>query len=247
MKISAGAPFSICLASADEAAKTEAYAGYTRVQGGKVNMAQIPGVMTTSPTGFEYFIKSSDKDGKEKKGGFLGNEAMKYPKISKDLGDAIVGTVDITVLFVQDQDAFQGNGAKLKVKTSLRVVGVESVVMTEDAKIKFKGQNSVTTVTSTVGFYHGKVGAGATTVYSGTLSKPFYISDVIEDQKMTSYASGGVSQGTSTIYGTFYSVRNGRNKNAKEIAVDAQKYSDGVYNGASKFLRHHTDSFLKSI
>ena len=231
----------------EEASKIESYEGYERIKGGKVNTAQIPGVLTVSPTAFEYFVKKIDKDGKEKKGGFLGNEAMKYAKMSKDLDDAIIGSVDITVLFVQDQNAFQGNGANIKVKTNLRIIASEGLTMASDAKIKMKGQNTVTMVTSTVAFYHGKVGAGATTVYTGTLAKPLTISGVIEDTKVQSFANAGVSQGTSTIYGTFYSVQNASNKNAKIITVDPAKYSEGVYNGASKFLAHHTDAFLKGL
>src|SRR5690606_29223008 len=115
----------LTIISPDEAARTGSYEGYTRMSGGTITMAEIPGVLSTSPTGFEFFIKGVDKDGKMKRGGFLGNEAMKFPKLSKDLDDAIIGAVDITVLFIQDQDAFKGGGAKLKVKTSLRVVGVE--------------------------------------------------------------------------------------------------------------------------
>jgi hypothetical protein len=237
----------LTIITADEASRIESYEGYERVQGGKVSLAQLPGVMTVSPTGFEYFVKKVDKDGKEKKGGFLGNEAMKYAKMSKDLDDAIIGSVDITVLFVQDQQAFTGSGANIKVKTNLRIIGVEGLTMASDAKIKMKGQNTVTTVTSTVAFYHGKVGAGATTVYSGTLSKPLYIQGVIEDTKLQSFARGGMDAGTPTIYGTFYSVRNGNNANAKIISVDPAKYKEGVLAGASKFLSFHTDEFLSAL
>lgn len=238
----------LTIISTEEAANTESYEGFTLVKGGKVSLAQFPGVMATSPSEFEYFIKRVDKDGKEKKGGFLGNEASKYAKLSKELDDAIIGSVDITVLFVQDQNAFQGNGAKLKVKTNLRIISTEAIVMTMDAAIKFKGQNSITTVTSTVGFYHGKVGAGSTTTYSGTMSKPLLINGVIDDKTLTSYASRGLAQsGTATIYGTFYSVENRKSENTKVIEVDPAKYKEGVYAGASKFLNHHTDEFLKAL
>ena len=237
----------LTIITADEAAGIESYEGYERIKGGKINLAQIPGVMAVSPSEFEYFVKKIDKNGKEKKGGFLGNEAMKYAKMSKDLNDAIIGSVDITVLFVQDQNAFQGNGANIKVKTNLRIIASEGIISTKDAKIKMKGQNEVTVVTSTVAFYHGKMGAGATTAYTGTLAKPIVISGVIEDKKVQSFANNSYAQGTSSIYGTFYSIRNNSNKNAKIISVDPAKYSEGVYSGASKFLAFHTDGFLNAL
>ncbi|HEU0136341.1 MAG TPA: hypothetical protein VFQ50_03545, partial [Flavobacterium sp.] len=80
----------ITVITADEAGKTEKYAGYQKVQGGNISTAEIPGVMTSTPTNFEYFIKGLDKNGKAKKAGFLGNEAASYPGLSRDLGDAII-------------------------------------------------------------------------------------------------------------------------------------------------------------
>lgn len=237
----------LTIITADEAASIKAHEGFVRMQGGKISMAEVPGVMTCTPTGFEYFIKKVGKDGKEKKGGFLGTQSYMYPKLSNELGDAIIGSVDLTVLFISQQDGFKGNGAKIKVKTSLRLIGLEAVTMTSDAKIKMKGQNTITTVVSDVSFYHGKAGAGATSFYSGTMSKPLAINDVIEDQKIASFARGGTDAGTSTIYGTFYSVRNGKNANAKIINVDPDRYKNGVYSAALKFLSFHADSFLKSL
>lgn len=233
--------------TADEAAKTDTYKGFLKLKGGTITTAEIPGVMTSSPTGFQYFVKDVDKDGKTKKGGFLGTESFLYPKLSKELDDAIIGSVDITVLFIQDQEAFQGNGAKLKIKTSLRVIATESVVMTSDAKVKMKGQNSITSVSSNVSFYHGKMGAGSTTQYVGTMGKPLYIGDVLDETSITSFARGGVDSGTKTMYGTFYSVRNANTKNAKILQVDPEKYGNGVYAAASKFLNFHTDEFLKGF
>jgi hypothetical protein len=233
--------------TADEAGKTDTYSDFVRVQGGKVSLAQIPGTMNSTPTGYEYYIKKVARDGKEKTGGFLGNQAIMFPKLSKELDDAIIGNVDITVLFVQDQQAFQGQGAKLKVKTDLRVIGTEGITMTSDAKVKMKGQNTITTVSSTVAFYHGKVGAGSTTTYSGTLAKALEINDVVDETTVKSYAAGSTSFGTKSMYYTYYNVSNGNSANAKVISVDPAKYSEGVYAGTSKFLNFHVDEFLKSM
>lgn len=237
----------LTVVSPDEASKIESYEDFMRIDGGKITMAEIPGVMTCIPNGYSYFVKKLDKDGKAKKGGFLGNPAMMYPKISKDLNDAIVAYVDLTVLFVSEQETFKGNGAKVKVKTFLRLIGTEAVTMTSDAKIKMKGQNTITSVVSTVAFYHGKVGAGATTSYSGTLAKPLAINGVLEDEKITAFARGGVDAGTATIYGTYYSARNAKNSNAKIISVDPVKYKEGVYTAANKFLTFHADEFLSKL
>ncbi len=238
----------LTIIGADEAATTGTYKEFVRMKGGGISTAEIPGVLTCTPTGFEYYVKKLDKDGKEKKGGFLGTQASTFPKLSAELGDAIIGSVDLTVLFISEADGFKGLGAKVKVKTSLRLVGQEAVTMTSDAKVKFKGANTVTSAVSDVSFYHGKMGAGATSTYTGTLAKPLMISGVIDDEKISAYAHGGTDAiGTSTIYGTFYSAENRTNKNAKIISVDRDRYKEGVYSAGSKFLNHHVDAFLSSL
>ena len=61
----------LTIINADEAAKIDTYSDYERVLGGKVSLAQIPGVMTSTPTGFEYFIKGTKKMARKKRVDFL--------------------------------------------------------------------------------------------------------------------------------------------------------------------------------
>ncbi|HET8828161.1 MAG TPA: hypothetical protein VFM79_02410 [Pelobium sp.] len=235
--------------TAEEAAKTETYSDYEIVTGGKVSLAQLPGVMATAPSEYKYFVKKIAKSGKEKSGGFLGNAQFLYPKLSKELDDAIIAKVDINVLFVEDKNAFQGNGVNIKIKTNLRLAANDVIMMTDDSKslIKMKGQNTIDVVNSTVSFYHGKMGMGSTTSYVGTLGKPLYIQGVVADEKVQSFASGGISQGVSTMYGTYFSVRNSSSKATKVIPVNAKKFQDGVYMAASKFIDFHTSEFLNAL
>lgn len=238
----------LTIISPDAAAKTETYEGYERVQGGKISLAEIPGTLAVTPAGYEYFIKGTNSKGKEKKGGFMGNEAFLYPKLSRDLGDAIIGDVNMTVLFIRDQNAFQGNGVKLKVKTELRLVDNETIMMASNAKFKMKGANTATPVSSSVAFYHGKMGMGSTTTYNGTMGKPLVINDVIEDTKVTAAAAGSIDMvGTKTMYYTYFNVTDGRSENTKIIPVDKAKYEKGVYEATHKFLDFHTTEFLKSL
>jgi hypothetical protein len=236
------------LITADEASKLESYSDYTRLQGGKASLAQYPGMMATAPTGYEWFVKKLDKDGKAKSGGFLNNPAMMYPKLSKDLDNAIIANVNMFVMFVQDQEAFQGAGANIKVKTNLRLAGQEAIVMTSDAKIKMKGQNEIIPITSSVAFYHGKMGMGSTTSYTGTLSKGLGILGVIEDTKLQSFAKNDADvMGTRMGMYKVFMPDNVDSKSTKIIEVDSKKYIDGVYNATSTFLNHHTKDFLSAL
>src|SRR5690606_37384688 len=103
------------LISADEAGKTETYTDFVRVTGGKINEAQFPGTLASSPSGYEYFVKKIEKSGKEKSGGFLNNAAFVHAKLSKDLSDATIADIDLFILFVQDKDAWDIAGANIKV------------------------------------------------------------------------------------------------------------------------------------
>lgn len=239
----------LTIVNADEAAKSETYADYVRLQGGTVSQAQFPGMMSSAPTGYEYFVKRVAKDGKAKSGGFLGNVGMLYPKLSKDLGDAIIADVNIYVMFVEDKTAFQGGGASLKVKTNLRIADQEAIVMADNkSAIRLKGQNTVTGISSAVKFAHGKMGMGSTTSYNGYLSKPLEIENVLEDTKVTSFARGSIDMiGTTTMYAKYYTPENRSSETSKIVEVDRKKYVDGVYNGAKKFIDYHTDGFLNEL
>lgn len=235
--------------TADEAGKTETYSDYVKMQGGKVSLAQLPGTMTSSPTGYEWYVKRVKGDGKTKSGGFLGQVSFLYPKLSKDLDNAIIADVNIYVLFVEDKNAFQGNGANVKIKTNLRIADAEAIVMADnDSFIRLKGQNSVSAINSTISFAHGKMGAGATTSYSGQLSKPIEIKDVVEDTKVSSFARGSADAiGMSNIYTTYFSAEDRSSSNSKTVAVDSKKYIEGVYAAAKQFLDYHTGAFLSNL
>ncbi|MGE6218776.1 hypothetical protein ACQKCH_03030 [Nubsella zeaxanthinifaciens] len=237
------------LVTADEAGRAGTYSDYVKMQGGKVSLAQFPGTMTTAPTGYEWYVKKVKDDGKTKSGGFLGNASFLYPKLSKDLNDAIIADVNIYVMFVEDKNAFQGGGASIKIKTNLRIADNEAIVMSDnDSFIRLKGQNSVTAINSTVNFAHGKMGLGATTSYIGKLSKPLEIDDVIEDTKVTSFARGGTDYvGVSNMYVTYFNPEDRTSETNKVIKVDNKKYIDGVYAGAKKFIDYHTEAFLSAL
>lgn len=234
--------------SANEAGTTETYADFIKVTGGKINEAQFPGTLASSPTGFEYFVKKIEKSGKEKTGGFLNNPAFVHAKLSKDLDDAIVADVDLFVLFVQDKDAWDGAGANIKVRTNMRLAAEEAIQMTKNAKIKLKGQNDIIRVNSQVGFYSGKMGAGIVSSYIGTMGKSMEIDGVIEDKKLQAFAKNSTDfAGAKTIYGTWYNPANTSSASTTVIPVDENIYIDGAYAAGKKFIGFHTEDFLKKL
>ena len=236
--------------TADEAGATETYNGFTRVKGGRINEAQFPGTLATTPAGFEYYVKNISKAGKEKSGGFLNNPSTIYGKLSSQLNDAIIADVDLFVLFIEDKNAMDLAGANIKVKTSLRLAATEAIIMKSNARIKLKGQNNVVSATSQASFYHGKVpvGIGVNSSYTGGLKSPLDVKGVIEDKKIQSFASNRRDYiGTPTIYGTWYNPGNTSSSSTTVIPVDEQKYTSGAYLAGRKFLEYHTEAFLKNV
>jgi hypothetical protein len=234
--------------TADQAGKADTYSDYTRLEGGRVSKSQYDGLLSVTPTGYSYYVKSIKKDGKEKKGGFLGQPHFVYGKLSKDLDDAIIANVELFVTFVKDKNAWGGAGANVKVETQLRVAAVEGIVSKSDAKIKLKGQNSVEMVTSTVGFYRGKAGAGPETMHVGILKKPLLINGVVESKKLQSFAANRTDfTGTSAGLYTFYNPENVKSTNSNVIQVDGAQYAKGTYEACKKLIDHHTNEFFSKL
>lgn len=236
------------LITAEEAGKTGTYEGFTKVTGGTLNEAQFPGTLASTPTGMEYYVKSVNKDGKEKSGGLFGNANFVHAKLSKDLDDAIIADIDLFVMFVEDKNSWDGAGANIKVKTNMRLAGAEVIESTKKAFIKFKGENTHTAINSQVGFYSGKMGAGIVSSYTGTLGKSMPVSDVIEDKKLQAFAKSKTDHiGVATIYGKYYNPENTTSNSMTIIPVDEKKYADGAYQAGKKFIEFHTEAFLKEL
>jgi hypothetical protein len=81
--------------TADEAGKTEYYAGWTKRTGGASSDAQAPGFVMVTPQGFDYFVKGVANSGREKST-FTDTSS----KLSKDLEDAFVAEVTFYFPFV---------------------------------------------------------------------------------------------------------------------------------------------------
>lgn len=234
--------------SADEAGKAPTYEGFTKMTGGKMNEAQFPGTLASTPSGFDYYVKAVEKSGKEKSGGFMNQASFVHTKLSKDLDDAIISDVDLFVLFLQDRESLDLAGANIKVKTNMRLAGPEAIEMASTAKFKLKGQNTYTGVNSQVAFYSGKIGAGAVSSYVGSLKKSMEIDGVIEDKKIQAFARTDRDHvGVSTLYATWYNPGNITSKNTTIIPVDQTKYTEGAYIAGKKFIDFHAGEFLSKI
>ncbi|MEM9819626.1 MAG: hypothetical protein AAF985_01085 [Bacteroidota bacterium] len=228
---------------ADEAAQTKTYSKWERKSGGQINKSQYPGVLTVRPTGYDYFVKRVNKKGKEKTG-FVKN----YPALSKQLGDAIIADVDLTIMFSEDGKKYfkAGGFAKVKIKTNLRLI--DNYTITAPKKGIFKGAVQTVPVRSNVAFYFGKVGMGSTTAYEGILKKPLNIENIIANEKIVASAVAK-SDTWGTDYGVIrvYRAENVESVQYKLIDVDSEIYSQGAYTACKTMLDTHTKGFLEKL
>jgi len=230
--------------SADEAGKTEAYENWDRLSGGSVNKSQLPGVLTVRPSGYDYFVKRVSKKGKEKTG-LIAN----YPALSKDMNNAIIGEVDLTVMFSENgKQYFKAGGfAKVKIKTNLRVIDNYTITAPKKSIMKGGGIETIN-VTSRVAFYSGKIGLASLSGYDGILKKPLEIENVIPEEKIVAM-SVAKSDAMGTDWGVIrvYSAEASETSKMQLFDIDSKLYSESAYQAVKKIVDTHTKGFLESL
>lgn len=233
----------ITIISANEAGNTKAYEDWELIKGGEINKSQLPGILTVAPTNYSYYVKKVNKKG-EQKTGSINN----YAALSKELDDAIIADVSLTVMFSKEgNNAIDLNQAKVKVKTDFRLVDAYVVTAIKENAI-MKGANTYDNVQSGVAFYQGKVGLGSTSSYNGLLKKPLQIEGVIKEDKIVSVTKQASST-TAVSYGvmSFYTADNREGAETSAIEVDSKLYASGAMMACKEMIDYHTKSFLENI
>ena len=236
--------------SANEAGQTKTYKGWTKANGPKVEISEMPGMLIAYPEGYNFYFEEKTKAGK-----FFGDKFGALDKtpqnLSKELDDAIVVDVDLYVFFMKDLYAFQGNTANIKIKTQLSLVANEAVsAKSDDKSLAFRKKVEYATGINSIQFVCGKysIGGSAESIYTGTLKKDFVITDVIEEKKIQSFSKGAVDfVGNDTYFGKHYSAENKKSTTTNLVKVDKEKYKEGVFNAGKEFLNYHLNQFDKEF
>ncbi|SHF75143.1 hypothetical protein SAMN05444274_108116 [Mariniphaga anaerophila] len=251
----------------DAAANTGYYEGYQRFESMEMSLAEAPGVVTVYPQNTVFFVKGFTSGGQKKQGGFLGSidrvtgdahnaradEIRTYPKLSAELDDATIVNVDLYVLFLNDEKAYQGNGAKVTATTNLCLSANEHITgrvanNSTTTKLGLTGSTKEQTFqcVSSIDFIQGrnKIGGSPLGTYCGVLKKDLNITGVIGKEKIQSYAKTDHDFiGTETAFGKMYRADNISVENTALIKADAAKYENGVNQALNTFLSHHVNEF----
>ena len=216
---------------------------------GEVRKSTIPGIVTVSPTGYDYYYKVNNKGEEKKKSKFaaaMGN--TNDNNVSKELNDAIVANVNLYVIFADYGSGFAPGGAKVKIKPDLRLTDIYTVANKKTKGFRFKGSQTTDNVNSKITFFSGKMGMNAKANFIGALKKPIEIDGVVSEDKLVTSAYGDIDMvGTSNAYFKIYSAESKTVNDLKTLEVDGDKYANGSYMACKKMLLDQTNTFLSSF
>lgn len=227
------------IVSPDEAGKIEFYSQWERKTGGKLSLAQYPGYIMSTPSGYDYYVKRTDKKGREKKT-FLDDS----PKISVGLDGAVVSKVNFVVQFVTEAESA---GSKMLGKT---LGGIAKVVAKTDFRLDKDGvmgggafSTDFAKTQSTFTYAVRKMAPEAQSTYN--LKKSVPINGVYEKKKYKAVETAQTDN-WGTDYGAMriFSADNTYFENLQAIEVDATKYKKGLLDATSKFMNASVSDFL---
>ncbi|MEP0710523.1 MAG: hypothetical protein ABJC55_01230, partial [Algoriphagus sp.] len=215
--------------TAEEAGKTEYYAGYTKLKGGASSTDQATGYVMVTPNGYEYWVKGVSNDGREK-GTFTDTSS----KLSKDLGDAYVAEATFVFPFV-NLDASSTSFAnyassKVKADINLRLAAAVGTADNEQMSLgKFaKGFTQSPTTSqlqSRVRFVAGYMASSPLFDSSTGLKRDVYFGEIFETDKLVEVTSAEVASFTKTDYPQLVMVSGGEMTLASHyVSCDHDKY-----------------------
>jgi hypothetical protein len=215
------------------------FEGWERVKGGVVSKSQYRGYASVSPTGYEYFVKRLNDEGKER-GTFMDNGA----KVSKELDEALVIKVTITVPFCRDAES---TGSKLLGKISK---GIINVVMETELGLgnELLRNSTIPTLTgaTAVSVFRGGKKMGDYSTNNWLLKDEVLIAGAIEKKK---FSEGAVANrdvfGSDFVTFQLFSADNIALNKMNFVKVDMPTYQKGVEMGAGKFLTLVVDELMK--
>lgn len=230
--------------TADEAGRTEIYADRVRRTGGDIIPTKLPGVITVTPQGHEYYVSGLDKDGNEKKRKSIFSQDTDLndnKKLAKELGDVLVAKVDLNVLFIEVKNGWSPGAAKVVFKTDLRLVGQDMITAEKKKGLRFKGAQDVFPIQTVLNVTDSKGNN-----YNGTLKKALPIEGVLEKQKIKAVQPKGLSEVSTQARPISYSYDKST-RTFQPVAVDGNKYVTGAKMAMEAFLDHHMAELRKYL
>jgi hypothetical protein len=225
------------IVNADAAAGIKEFKGWERKSGGVLNKSQFKGYITSSPAGFDYFVKGTTSSGREKNT-FTDNSG----KISHQLDNVTVVKVNLFLPIAENGESW-ASGAFLQDAVA-KVVLETNLALDDDIEFNTKGGGFSKTGIS---FINSEAMGLPTSMNVYSLKKPVEISGVIEKKK---YKIQGMNQVSMAPFnsGPFYvlEVTNVVKEKTIPVPVDPALYNSGVRMACEAFMNSATDSFFEN-
>ena len=227
--------------TAEQALAAEELQDWVKRTGGSLSQAQYDGYVTVAPRGYDYLVKKVNDDGKEKNSFF-----SKAPKISQQLGGAMVLMVNIAVPFAREAESGGskllgrlGGGAKVVAETNL-MIGSDALDYSGTTGFYANGR-------SVIGF-NIKQSMSNISVGNWLLKKPITIDGVLEKKKYKAEEQAKVDMwGTDAGLFRVFDVDDRFMKNVQAIPVESSKYKAGVAAAANKYLNAVMDEIRSNL
>ncbi len=221
------------MVTADAMAGIKEFKDWERKKGGGLSNAQFKGFIMSTPTGFDYFVKGTKGDGREKKT-FTDNSA----KISFQGDNVTVVKINLVIPMAENGESWASGAFKLG---GAKVVG-ETALRLSDEMVSGKGfANNITTTAS---FVNSEAMSLPTSMCSYSLKKAIDIDGVLEKKKFK--VSTGQDYDWSGTQSGVYRVFEADNKFLKKtvpLPVDPATYNAGVQMAGMAFINEAWKSF----
>ncbi|MDG1279488.1 MAG: hypothetical protein P8O16_19610 [Algoriphagus sp.] len=219
--------------SAEEAGKTDYYAGYTKLKGGATSTDQVKGFVMVTPSDYEYWVKGVSNSGREK-GTFTDTSS----KLSQDLGEAYIAEATFVFPFValDASSVSWGNYASSKVKADINLrldvststKDNEQMSLTSFAK-GFTNSGASATLASRVRFVAGHMASSPMFDSSTGLKRAVYFDGVFKEDKLVEVTSAEVATFSKTGYPQLVMVSGGElNLASHYVACDTKTYIEAA-------------------
>ncbi|MBU6157789.1 MAG: hypothetical protein KGP35_02045 [Bacteroidetes bacterium] len=219
----------------DEMAGIKEFKGWERKKGGGLSNVQFEGFLMSTPTNFEYFIKGTKEDGREKNT-FTDNSA----KISYQGDNVSVLKISLVVPMAEDGEsymsaAFDLGGAKVVGQTALKL-----------SKRGVSGKGISNALGTNCSFVNSEAMGLPTSICQYSLKEDLDIEGVLEKTKVKAVAVANISWGVSAGLFKYFEVENSFMEKVTAIPVDPEKYNKGVRMACKAFVDYGIDDFLKN-
>ena len=214
------------IVTADQMAGIKEFKGWQRVKGGGLSDVQFKGYLMSTPTDFDYFIKGTKEDGREKQT-FTDNSG----KISFQGDNVTVVKINLVIPMAENGESYLSRAIDAGA-LGAKAVGQTAFKISDEMVI---GKGSIT-VTTSCNFINSEAMSLPTSMMTYSLKESIEIDGVIEKTKVKAVAQAYVDLGTPVGMYKYFEVQNNTVKKLVPIKVDPAQYNKAVREGGDAFL-----------